>query len=103
MPYCAVIGNPEAGQEQFEQVKAYMRDAGAFPPEGQRLLIAGPADPGWQVISVWDSEEALERFYADVLPAACSAAGVPCDRMTREAFEVQTLVAGDLTGAPQPA
>jgi hypothetical protein len=103
MSYCAIIENPDAGQEQFEQVKVYMRDTGAFPPDGQRLLIAGPATQGWRVISVWDSEEALERFYTDGLPAACSAADVPCERMTRTSFEVQTLVAGDLTGAPQPA
>jgi hypothetical protein len=103
MAYCAIIDNPDAGQEQFEQVKAYLRTSGAFPPEGQRLLIAGPIGPGWRVISVWDSEEALERFYAEGLPAACTAAGVPCDRMTRTAFEIHTLVAGDLVGAPQPA
>ena len=103
MPYCAIIENPDAGQEQFEQVKAYLRDTGAFPPEGQRLLIAGPVHHGWRVISVWDTEEALERFYAEGLLAACNATETPCDRMTRTAFEVQTLVAGDLTGAPQPA
>ena len=103
MPYCAIIENPDAGQEQFEQLKAYLRDAGTFPPEGQRLLIAGPADQGWRVISVWDSEQTLERFYTDGLPAACSVADIPCDRMVRTTFEVQTLIAGDLTGAPQPA
>lgn len=103
MSYCAIIENPDAGQEQFEQVKAYLRDSGAFPPEGQRLMIVGPADQGWRVISVWDSEEALERFYAEGLAAACSAASVPRDRMSRTTFEVQTLVAGDLTGTPQLA
>jgi hypothetical protein len=101
MAYCAIIDNPEAGQEQFEQVKVSLRDTGAFPPAGQRLLIAGPAETGWRVISVWDSEEAFERFYVEGLPGACSSAGVPCDRMTRTTFEVQTLVAGDLTGTPQ--
>jgi hypothetical protein len=103
MPYCAIIENPNAGQEQFEQVKAHLRDTGAFPPDGQRLLIAGPADQGWRVISVWDTDEALERFYADGLLAACSAHDIPCDRMTRTTFEVQTLVTGDLNGMPQPA
>jgi hypothetical protein len=103
MPYCAIIENREAGQEQFEQVKEHLRATGVFPPEGQRLLIAGPAEPGWRTISVWDSEEAVDRFYDEELLAACHAQGVPCERMTRTTFEVQTLVAGDLTGAPQPA
>jgi hypothetical protein len=103
MPYGALIENPDATREQFQQVNAYLRDTGQYPPDGQRLLIAGPADPGWRVISVWDSEEALERFYNDVLPAALRDGDVRCDRMTRTTFEVQALVAGDLTGAPQPA
>ena len=103
MPYCAIIENPDAGQKQFEQVKAHLRDAGTFPPPGQRLLIAGAADQGWRVISVWDSEEELERFYTEGLPAAFAAADIHYDRMTRTSFEVQTLVAGDLTGTPQPA
>jgi hypothetical protein len=61
------------------------------------------ADQGWRVISVWDSEEELERFYTEGLPAAFAAADIRYDRMTRTSFEVQTLVAGDLTGTPQPA
>jgi hypothetical protein len=103
MPYCAIIENPDAGRGQFEQINAHLRDTGAFPPDGQQLLIAGPADRGWRVISVWDSEEALERFYTEGLPAACTAVDIRYDRMTRTTFEVHTLVAGDLTGAPQPA
>jgi hypothetical protein len=103
MPYCAIIENPDAGAEQFERMKAHLRATGQFPPEGQRLLIAGPAEEGWRVISVWDTEEARERFYTEVLPAALSAIDAPSGRMTRTTFEVQTLVAGDLTGTPQPA
>jgi hypothetical protein len=103
MAYCQIAENPDATQEQFEQLNAHLRANGPFPPDGQRLLIAGPAEPGWRVISVWDSEEAIERFNAERLPDACRATGVPLDRMTRTVYEVHTLVAGDLTGAPQPA
>jgi hypothetical protein len=103
MSYCAIIENPDAGQEQFEQIKTHLRDTGTFPPDGQRLLIAGPATQGWRVISVWDSEEALERFYTEGLTAACAAVHIQYDRMRRTVFEVQTLVAGDLTGTPQLA
>jgi hypothetical protein len=103
MAYCQIVENPDAGREQFEQVKAHVRATRPFPPDGQLLLIAGPGDGGWQVISVWDSAETMERFYAERFPAACREACVPLDRMTRTIFEVDTLVAGDLTGAPQPA
>ena len=103
MSYCAIIENPDAGREKFEQLRAHLRDTGAFPPDGQRLLIAGPTDHGGRVISVWDSEEALERFYTEALPAACAAVDIQYARMSRTTFEVHTLVAGDLTAMPQPA
>ncbi len=103
MAYCHIVENPDAGQEQFEQLKAHLRATGPFPPDGQRLLIAGPAEPGWRVISVWDSEDALERFYSERFADACETLGMSRERMTRTRFEVQTLLAGDLTGTPQPA
>ncbi len=103
MAYCQIVENLDAGQEQFEQLKAHLRDTGPFPPEGQRLRIAGPGEPGWRVISVWDSEDALERFYSERFADACETLGISRERMTRTRFEVQTLLAGDLTGTPQPA
>jgi hypothetical protein len=104
MAYCQIVENREAGQEQFAQVVAHLSATGTYPPEGQMLLIAGPAEPGWRVISVWESEEKLERFYTERFPAACQAAGIgSLDSMQRTIFEVKALVAGDLVGAPQPA
>ena len=103
MAYCQIVENPDAGPEQFEQVKAHVQASGPFPPDGQQLLIAGPGEAAWRVISVWDSEETMERFYAERFPAACREAGVSLERMKRTVFEVDTLVAGDITGAAQPA
>jgi hypothetical protein len=104
MTYCHIVESRERGQEQFEQLKAHLSAAGLFPPDGQMLLIAGPAEPGWRVITVWESEEKLERFYTERFPAACEAAGIgSLDDMKRTIFEVKALVAGDLVGAPQPA
>jgi hypothetical protein len=104
MAYCQIVENREAGQEQFEQLRAHLSATGAYPPDGQMLLIAGPAEPGWRVISVWESKEKLERFYTERFPAASEAAGVgSLDGMQRTIFEVKALVAGDLVEAPQPA
>lgn len=103
MAYCQIVENPDSTQEQFEQVSAHVRATGPVPADGQRLLIAGPGEPGWRVISVWDSEEAMGRFNAERLAPALREAGVPVDRMTRTIFEVHTLIAGDLTGTPQAA
>jgi hypothetical protein len=65
-------------------------------------MLAGPANPGWRVISVWDSEEARARFFAERLAPAYDEAGLSLDSVMRTQFEVDTLVAGDLTGAAQP-
>jgi hypothetical protein len=104
MAYCHIVENREAGREHFEKLVAHLNATGAYPPDGQMLLIAGPADPGWRAISVWESREDLERFYTDRFPAASQAAGIgSLDGMQRTIFEVQALVAGDLVKAPAPA
>jgi hypothetical protein len=103
MAICVIVENPDQSQEQGEQVLAHVRSTGPVPPEGARLMLAGPADPGWRVISVWDSQEALERFFAERLAPAYKEAGLSFDSVKRTLFEVHTLVAGDLTGVLQPA
>jgi hypothetical protein len=102
MAYCLIAENPEEGQAQFERVLAHLRSTGPFPPEGQGLLIAGPAEDGWRSISVWDSPEALERFQAERLLPAIHATGCPIHSARTTVFEVHTLVLGDPAGAIQP-
>jgi hypothetical protein len=103
MAICLIVENPDQSPEQAEQVLAHVRSTGPVPPEGARLMLAGPADPGYRVISVWDSEEARDRFFAERLTPAYKQAGLSLDSIKRTVFEVHTLVAGDLTGVPQPA
>jgi len=103
MAICLIVENPEQSREQAEQVMTHVRGTGPVPPEGARLMLAGPADPGYRVISVWDSDEARERFFAERLAPAYKQAGLSLESIKRTQFEVHTLVAGDLTGAPQLA
>lgn len=103
MAICLIVENPDQSQQQADQVMAHVRSTGPVPPDGARLMLAGPADPGWRVISIWDSQEALERFFAERLAPAYDAAGLSLDSVKRTLFEVRMLVAGDLTGMPQPA
>ena len=100
MAYCLIVDNPEAGREEWAKIVTHVRGSGPFPPAGQRLLIAGPAESGWRVISVWDAPEARATFEAERLGPALRDAGVPVDGMTATTFEVDTLVAADLTGVP---
>jgi hypothetical protein len=103
MAICLIIENPEQTKEHTERAMRHVRSTGSVPPEGARLLFGGPAQPGWRFISVWDSREALERFVDERLSPAYDEAGLSLGDVTRTQFEVHTLVAGDLTGALQPA
>lgn len=103
MAYCLIVENPDQSQEQAEQVMAHLGSTGPVPPEGARLMLAGPAEPGWRVVSVWDSHEARERFFGERLAPAYVEVGLSLDSIKRTLFEIHTLVVGDLAGAPQPA
>lgn len=103
MAYCMIAENPYEDADAFERVNQQIRSTGPFPPDGQLLMIAGPGDPGWRVISVWESKEALERFFSERLRPVCEPAGVDFDKVKQTVYEVHTLVAGDLTGALAPA
>jgi hypothetical protein len=85
------------------QVMAHVRTTGPILPEGARLLVAGQSDPGMRLITIWDSNEARERFISERLSEAYDEAGLSLDRGNATVFEVSKLVAGDLTGVPQPA
>lgn len=103
MATCLIVENREQSREKAEEVMAHVRSTGPVPPEGARLVLSGPASPGWRFISVWDSPEAIERFFAERLAPAYRDAGLSFDGIERTLFEVHGLVAGDLTGVPQPA
>lgn len=100
MAQCLIVENPDMGPEHAEQVEAHLRTTGPIPPEGARLVLIGPANPGRRVITVWDSEEARERFFGERLAPAYAEAGLSLDTVRRTVFEVESLVAGDLTGTP---
>ncbi len=101
MAIATILEHPGQSQAQAEQIQAHVRSTGPVPPEGARLVLSGPADPGWRVITVWDSMEARERFFAERLTPAFEQAGLSLADTKRTQFDVQMLIAGDLTGAPQ--
>ena len=102
MAIATILEHPGQTQAQAEQIQAHVRSTGPVPPDGARLVIAGPADPGWRVITVWDSVDDRERFFAERLTPAFEQAGLSFADTERTQFDVQMLIAGDLTGTPQP-
>jgi hypothetical protein len=103
MAYCQIFEHPDVTPEKMEQIMAHVRTTGPVLPVGAQLLVAGPGEPGMRVVTIWDSNEARERFLAERLNDAYEEAGLSLDRGNVTVFEVFKLAAGDLTTAPQPA
>jgi hypothetical protein len=67
MAICNIAEDPTQSTEQFEQIQTHLRRTGPVPPEGARLVLAGQTTPGRRVITVWDSREARDAFFAERL------------------------------------
>ena len=62
-------------QDIYDQVTAKVMPSGELP-EGCQAHIAGPAEGGWRVITVWDSDEQFHQFRDQTLiPAIEEVAG----------------------------
>ena len=103
MAFCSILEDLAQTPEQTARLATHLLSTGSLLPDGARLWLCGPADHGWRVITVWDSQEARDRFFAERLGPAYEAAGSSLERVTRAQFRVQMLIAGDLIGAPAPA
>jgi hypothetical protein len=102
MAICVISENPQGSREVFEQVSQKVAQSGEFPPAGAIFQVAGPAEPGWCVVSVWDSREAFESFAAERLAPAWAEFGVSRDDVNFTIFEAHSFMAGDLSGAARP-
>jgi len=103
MAICSILEDLGQTPEHAAQIATHLLSSGSVLPDGARLLLCGPADRGWRVITVWDSHEARDRFFEERLAPAYEAAGSSLERVTRAEFKVQMLIAGDLVGPPARA
>jgi hypothetical protein len=101
VPICNIAEDPVLSTEQFAQIQSHLRASGPVPPTGARLVVSGVASRGGRVITVWESRGARDSFFAERLAPAYASAGLSFDRVTHTEFEVDMLVAGDLTGTPE--
>jgi len=62
-------------QEQYEQVNQ-QASPGNQPPPGLLYHAAGPSEDGFCVIEVWESQEALQEFFAKTLGQALQQANI---------------------------
>jgi hypothetical protein len=99
MAICTIIHDPDRTQQQHERITAHVRGSGPVPPQGCRLVLLGRE----RAITVFDSSEQRNQFFAERLGPAYEAAGGSLHEVACTQFDVELLVAGDLAGiAPQP-
>lgn len=99
MPVLAIVVNRAGTVETQQNVGRRLRDNGQMPPAGLIFQVASPADPGYQVIAVWDSLASFTRFRDERLNPALEAAGVSPEHVTTTTFEAASYMAGDYANA----
>jgi hypothetical protein len=62
MAYCIVHQFPGGTKEQYEATLAAVHPADGSLPAGQLYHAAGPADGGWTIVAVHDSQQSWETF-----------------------------------------
>lgn len=62
-------------QDQYEQVNQLASPSNQ-PPPGMLFHAAGPREEGFSVIEVWESQEALQEFFAQTLGQALQQANI---------------------------
>jgi len=98
MSILAIVVN-RTGTVEAQQKVARRLHAGGQPPAGLIFQVASPADPGYQVISVWDSLASFARFRDERLGPALEAEGVPPEHLTTTTFDVTSYLAADHANA----
>ena len=98
MSILVIAVNPTGTVESQQKVAGRLR-AGGTPAAGLILQVASPADPGYQVISVWDSLESFARFRDERLNPALEAEGVPPEHLTIKTFEAASYMTVDHASA----
>jgi hypothetical protein len=96
MAICNIFEAPGRTREELERIETQLRSTGPVPPDGCRLVLIGVE----HAITVWDSKADCEAFVDGRLRPAYESLGLSLDALERKQFEVETLVAGDLVGAP---
>ena len=95
----AWVHTQKAQDATWEQYEAVAREVGDDPPAGLIVHAAGVYDGNhWRSVSVWESEEAFNRFRDErLMPAVTRALGeemVAAGPPPTESFEAKHVVVG---------
>src|SRR5437899_5493123 len=87
MALAFLLDFPGATQAQFAQVAEKL---GSISPPGLLYHVDGPIEGGWRVVDVWESQEALDKFFQEKLGQAVQEAGLA--RQQRHVWLAQRIV-----------
>jgi quinol monooxygenase YgiN len=73
MALALLLEFPGATQEQFDRVAEKI---GSTAPAGLLYHVEGPIQGGWRVVDVWESREAVDKFFQEQLGQALQEAGI---------------------------
>ena len=76
MAICAIFDVAGMTQDQYYQVFNEVTEHGTRQPPGALTHVAGPTPDGFCVVETWESEEALQQFFAARLGQSLAAANV---------------------------
>jgi quinol monooxygenase YgiN len=88
MPIGAIFEGQGISQAQYDQARKQVLPDNA-PAPGMLYHAGGPTDNGWCVIEVWESRDALDRFFQEKLSQALQQAGI---NVQPRFFEVVNIV-----------
>ena len=75
-------------QAQYDQVRNEVAPGNKLP-SGMLYHAGGPAQNGWRVVEVWESQEAADRFFREKLGAALQKANIT---VQPEFFQVANIM-----------
>jgi hypothetical protein len=93
MAVIRIVRPPMVTPETYDQVNATM-GVEQDPPEGLLMHCAGEVDGAFQIVDVWESEEAARRFDAERLgPAVAAVMGAaPPGEPPTTMYELHSLI-----------
>jgi hypothetical protein len=77
MAIAILTETPGGTKEQYEQVIGEIGLTGSQLAPGQLVHFAGPTAGGWQVVTVWESQEVADKYLKEKVKPARQKFGLP--------------------------
>jgi len=80
-------------QEQYDQVIETLQ-RGGITAQGRIFHVAGPMEGGWRVVEVWESQEAVNKFFQEQLMPALQAINNSGITTLQQVWPVHNMLSG---------